>query len=79
MIDIPRGQRVRQCTTVLIHVENPCPLMTETGAPFRCDRDGSSTLNFCFSGFRGLLNKDWPVNLLRGSSVGFIFEVRKWP
>lgn len=65
MTDVQGGQRVRQCTTVSVGVENPCPLF-ENGVAFRCDRDASATLNFCLAGYCGLVRKSWPTHLLRG-------------
>jgi len=65
MIDVPGGQRVRQCTTVSVGVENPCPLFSEDGGAFLCDRDRSATLNFCLAGYGGLVHKVWPSHLLR--------------
>ncbi|CAN0031019.1 unnamed protein product [Ectocarpus sp. 13 AM-2016] len=65
MTDVQGGQRVRQCTTVCVGVENPCPLF-ENGVAFRCDRDASATLNFCLAGNCGLVRKLWPTHLLRG-------------
>ncbi|AAK14592.1 EsV-1-178 [Ectocarpus siliculosus virus 1] len=65
MTDVQGGQRVRQCTTVSVGVENPCPLF-ENAVAFRYDRDASATLNFCLAGYCGLVRKSWPTHLLRG-------------
>lgn len=65
MVDVTGGQRVRQCTTVSVGVENPCPL-SENGVAFRCDRDASASLNFCLAGYCGLIRKSWPTHLQRG-------------
>lgn len=64
MTDVQGGRRVRQCTTVSVGVENPCPLF-ENGVAFSCDRDASATLNFCLAGYCGLVRKSWPTHLLR--------------
>ena len=66
MTDVAGGQRVRQCTTVCVGVENPCPL-SENGVAFRCDRDASATLNFCLAGCSALVRKSWPSHLQRGN------------
>lgn len=65
MVYVPGGQRVRQCTTVLVGADNPCSL-SEDRVAFRCDRDASATLNFCLAGFCGLIRKSWPAHLQRG-------------
>jgi len=64
MKDVLGQKRVRQCTTDIVGVVNPCPL-SENGVAFKSDRDCSATLNFCLAGYIGLTSRSWPEHLRR--------------
>ena len=66
MEDVEDERRMRQCPIVPGSVSQNCLLsgISETGV-FKCDRDESSTINFCRIGYSSLVDKTWPEYLLR--------------